>query len=87
MTIEVTLDQVIKDWVSGNRYLREHDRWPLVMECLDHIEDLTNALNDEQTAYLLLRLLLSVPTDQGRDKALARLREEEFDGADGVRFE
>lgn len=84
MTIEVTLDQVLDDWLNVHRRRSSPSMEAETRRVVDRV---TEVLNNEDTAYLLLRLLLSVPTKEGRDKALARLREEEFPGAEGVRFE
>lgn len=75
MTIEVTLEQVIDDWVKEeNKVIR---LWDFEPEVRPLVEKMLEVLNDKQTAYLLIRLLHTVPTAQGRKAAIAQLREEE----------
>ena len=77
MTIEVTLEQVINDWVREHTDIRRKGPFAKEPETREYVGRLTDCLDDKDTAYLLIRLLHTVPTAQGRKAAIAQLREEE----------
>ena len=77
MTIEVTLEQVIEDWVNNLRWRKRGSPFSEEKKVRELVGSLIDALDDKDTAYLLIRLLHTVPTAQGRKAAIAQLRDKE----------
>lgn len=84
MTIEVSIEQIMDEW----------EKMPIREKMMigpSRVEKLAiklfSVLNSGESAYVLLRLLFLESTKDGREAALRCLKEEEFDGIEGVHFE
>lgn len=73
MTLEVTLDQVLDDWVeSHGKTVTPGELERIMTMVLTHV-------SSNQAALVLLRLLVNESTQGGRLAAVAQLKEDEFD--------